>query len=146
MVTDPFFPGQDTDVFHLGADFYGVVADLKVLGDGDGVTALQFVADGIADDFGFFARGGPFMRAFGADEQRTVLIGIRGGAFWAWGERGGHGVILSSRAQRSNPKSRLPRRAKALLAMTRGLFAPVFGGGAVEVVFGLACGAGVIKV
>ena len=62
------------------------------------------------------------MRAFGADQQRAVLIGIRGGAFWAWGEFVCHGVF----------------------SLLDG-FAPVFGGDTAQHVFTLPFRAGFVE-
>ena len=40
VIANPFLFGQDADVFDLGADLDGVIADFEVLGDGHGIAAL----------------------------------------------------------------------------------------------------------
>jgi len=62
------------DVLDLGANLNGRrgAPKLEVFDDGDGVATGQRVSDPVADDLGLLRRGGPFMAAFGADQQEFI--------------------------------------------------------------------------
>src|SRR5690606_16777528 len=70
--------------------------DLQVLDDDHGVAGLERVAVDVAHHRGLASgglgvAGGPFVAAVGADEERTVWIGVLEAALRAGGNGGHHG-------------------------------------------------------
>jgi hypothetical protein len=81
---------DQADVLDLGADLDDGrrSLELEVLDQGHAVAVGEQVAEGVLPDLGFFSRliaTGlvPFVGAFGADVQITVLVGELGLAFRA---------------------------------------------------------------
>jgi hypothetical protein len=83
--------GRDANIFHLGAYLKGGggAFDLEVLGELDGITGVEFVAVGVAENESLGSSGGflgrPFVFAIGTGKKRAVFVSVFGvalGAVW----------------------------------------------------------------
>ena len=61
-----------------------IIADFQILGDCDGITIGEFIADHVAHHGRVLTRRAPFMRAFRTDQQSAILVGVGAFTFWAW--------------------------------------------------------------